>query len=98
MNINGWFTPSTVKVVVAGLFMMGFLFATLKADIAALDISKAEKIDVATQVATQTEVLKSINRSLTKMAASYENLDKRQRDTEIQQARQEAEIAALKAK
>ena len=91
MKINGWFTPSTVKVVVVAIFLMGAWVTSIQADITALDTNKAEKIDVATQVATQTEVLKSINKSLETMATSLGNLDERQRKTEL-------EIATLKAK
>jgi len=95
MNTNGFLvSPAFAKWIIGVILSVGIWVGTIQADIN----DKAEKIDVATQVATQTEVLKSINKSLTTIAASYKSLDERQRDTEIQQARQEAEIAALKDK
>ena len=88
MNANGFLvSPTFAKWIIGALLSVGIWVGTIQADIN----DKAEKIDVATQVATQTEVLKSINKSLETMATSLGNLDERQRKTEL-------EIATLKAK
>jgi len=88
MNTNGWLvSPAFAKWIIGSLLAVGIWVGTIQADIS----DKAEKIDVATQVATQTEVLKSINNSLTTMARSLKSLDDRQRLAEIK-------IATLEAK
>ena len=88
MNTNGWLvSPAFAKWIIGTLLAVGIWVGTIQADIN----DKAEKIDVATQVATQTGVLKSINKYLTTMATSLKSMDDRQRKTEL-------EVERLKAK
>ncbi len=86
MKINGWFTPSTVKVVVVAIFLMGAWVTSIQADITALDTNKAEKID---QV-EMTQMLIRIDDKLDDLKDSVKDLDDRQREIS-------KDVAALKA-
>jgi len=79
VNFNGWLTPSTLKAVVIAIFLLGAAGAGIKADITALEKDKAEKIDVAKQQATITQILISIDDKLGDLKASVKDLDTRQR-------------------
>ena len=95
MNANGWLVSSAfakwmIGVIIALLVSVGTIgisIGTLRADVNA----KAEKIDVAEQQATQTQVLLSINEKLGDLKESVEAIDKRQRKIS-------ADVAKLEAK
>ena len=88
MPANGLLVSSTLaKSLAVSLIAIGIWVGTIQAGLG----DKAEKIDLATQVATQTEVLKNINKTLSEIGVLYRNIDERQRKSDI-------EIAKLKAK
>ncbi len=87
MNTNGWLvSPAFAKWAIGSLLVIGIWVGTIQADIG----NKADKIDVATQVATQTEVLKGIARSLVSIDRAVKSLDAAQRTMET-------DVAVLKA-
>ena len=87
MNTNGWLvSPAFAKWAIGALLAIGIWVGTIQADIG----SKADKIDVATQVATQTEVLRGIARSLESINTAVKSLDTTQRTME-------KDVAVLKA-
>ncbi len=87
MNTNGWLvSPAFAKWAIGTLLVIGIWVGTIQADIG----NKADKIDVATQVATQTEVLKGIARSLNSISAAINSLD-------VAQRTMEKDVAVLKA-
>ncbi|KKL53220.1 hypothetical protein LCGC14_2277590 [marine sediment metagenome] len=91
MNTNGWLvSPSFAKWIIGTVFAVGVWVTTIQISLG----DKAEKIDVATQVATQTEILKHINATLTTMATSLKSLDDRQDKTDQELARLEGKAEA----
>jgi len=88
MPANGFLVSSRLaRTLAVFVFGLGVWVATIEADLG----NKAEKIDVATQVATQTETLKSIAIALSDIKDSVKSIDERQRKSDI-------ELAKLKAK
>ncbi len=88
MPANGFLVSSRLaRTLAVFVFGLGVWVATIEADLG----NKAEKIDLATQVATQTEVLRSINKALTEIGVLYKTVEERQRKSDI-------ELAKLKAK
>ena len=86
-NINTWLNGARFgKSVIVGLIAIGVWLGTITATLG----DKAEKIDVATQVATQTEVLKGIARSLESINGKLSSFDSAQRVLE-------KDVAVLKA-
>ncbi len=91
MNTNGWLvSPAFAKWAIGALLSIGVWVGTLQADLG----NKAEKIDVATQVATQTEVLKNIATALSDIKISVKSIDDRQRETDIAAAELKAKVEA----
>ena len=87
MNTNGWLvSPAFAKSIIVLLISAGIWVGTIQADLN----DKAEKIDVATQVATQTEVLKGIAKSLISINSKLSSYDETQRTLE-------KDVAVLKA-
>ena len=87
MNTNGWLvSPAFAKWAIGTLLVIGIWVGTIQADIG----NKADKIDVATQVATQTEVLLGIARSLESINRKLNSFDSVQRVLE-------KDVAVLKA-
>ena len=87
MNTNGWLvSPAFAKWAIGTLLVIGIWVGTIQADIG----NKADKIDVATQVATQTEVLKGIAKSLESINGKLSSFDSAQRVLE-------KDVAVLKA-
>ena len=87
MNTNGWLvSPAFAKSIIVLLISAGVWVGTIQADLN----DKAEKIDVATQVATQTEVLKGIAKSLISINSKLSSYDETQRTLE-------KDVAVLKA-
>ena len=87
MNTNGWLvSPAFAKSIIVLLITAGVWVGTIQADLN----DKAEKIDVATQVATQTEVLKGIAKSLESINGKLSSFDSAQRVLE-------KDVAVLKA-
>ena len=87
MNTNGWLvSPAFAKWAIGTLLVIGIWVGTLQAELG----NKAEKIDVSTQVATQTEVLKGIARSLNSINDKLNSFDSAQRILE-------KDVAVLKA-
>ena len=87
MNTNGWLvSPAFAKSIIVLLITAGVWVGTIQADLN----DKAEKIDVATQVATQTEVLKCIAKSLESINGKLSSFDSAQRVLE-------KDVAVLKA-
>ena len=87
MNTNGWLvSPAFAKSIIVLLLGAGAWVGTIQADLN----DKAEKIDVATQVATQTEVLRGIARSLNSINTKLNSFDATQRTLET-------DVAVLKA-
>ena len=87
MNTNGWLvSPSFAKWIIGTVFAVGMWVSTIQLTLG----DKADKIDVATQVATQTEVLKGIARSLESIDRAVKSLDAAQRTMET-------DVAVLKA-
>ncbi len=87
MNTNGWLvSPAFAKWAIGVLLVIGIWVGTIQADIG----NKADKIDVATQVATQTQVLKGIARSL-------ESINKKLNAYDAVQRTLDKDVAVLKA-
>lgn len=87
MNTNGWLvSPSFAKWIIGTVFAVGVWVSTIQLTLG----DKADKIDVATQVATQTEVLKNIATTLSDIKLSVKSIDDRQRKSD-------QEVAVLKA-
>jgi len=87
VNTNGWLvSPAFAKSIIVLLITAGVWVGTIQADLN----DKAEKIDVATQVATQTEVLKGIAKSLESINGKLSSFDSAQRVLE-------KDVAVLKA-
>ena len=87
MNTNGWLvSPAFAKWAIGSLLIIGIWVGTIQADIG----NKADKIDVATQVATQTEVLKGIAKSLNSINTKLNSFDATQRTLET-------DVAVLKS-
>ena len=86
-NINTWLNGARFgKSVIVGLIAIGIWLGTVTATLG----NKADKIDVATQVATQTEVLKGIAKSLESINGKLSSFDSAQRVLE-------KDVAVLKA-
>ena len=86
-KMNGFFVSSNMaKSAVTGLVMLGVWVGTIQADLG----DKAEKIDLAVQVATQTETLKSLNATMTAMNKTVTDIAEKQRETELKVAKLEA--------
>ena len=87
MNTNGWLvSPSFARWIIGTVFAVGVWVTTIQVTLG----DKADKIDVATQIATQTEVFKNIATTLSDIKSSVKNIDERQR-------KNDQEVAVLKA-
>lgn len=84
MNTNGWLvSPAFARVVIFAVLSVGIWVGTIAADVS----NKADKIDVA----TQTQILVSIVKTLDEIKISVGSLDKQQREIAT-------DVAVLKAK
>ncbi len=90
-NINTWINGARFgKSVIVGLVMIGIWLGAVTTTLG----DKADKSTVDVAIATQTEVLKNINATLTTMATSLKSLDDRQDKTDQELARLEGKAEA----